>query len=277
MDNESAVEVTGSARPSFLLSCERSGSTLLRWLVDAHPEAVSPGELRLGTLAFDLYMAISRTLTADCAEAERVQSTLREVRRTIDGLMSKFAIERGVQVWCEKSPGNLRYLDYLANAYPDALYICLYRSCHDVVRSCLSLSREGFMSDLIPYVREQPGNLVAAMTLNWVEQNERLIRFELRNPWISVRVRYEDLVARPTSEVARLLDFLGLPPDSGIVNRAFSVPHGSGGGDSKIVTRDGITKASVSAVDELSWDGISPSLRHRVNELSRILGYRGIP
>ena len=44
-----------AARPAFILSTERSGSTLLRWLLDAHPEIVSPGEILLARLGFDLY------------------------------------------------------------------------------------------------------------------------------------------------------------------------------------------------------------------------------
>ncbi|HEX2642137.1 MAG TPA: sulfotransferase, partial [Thermoanaerobaculia bacterium] len=36
----------------FILSCHRSGSTLLRFILDTHPELYCPPEVFLGTTAF---------------------------------------------------------------------------------------------------------------------------------------------------------------------------------------------------------------------------------
>jgi hypothetical protein len=49
---------TGARRlqkpPIFILSCYRSGSTLLRYILDSHPDVYCPPELSLGQSAVDL-------------------------------------------------------------------------------------------------------------------------------------------------------------------------------------------------------------------------------
>jgi hypothetical protein len=78
--------------PLFVLSCERSGSTLLRYLIDTHPELASPGELVLGqlvaTLARSLDRSIGQTILGD--EVERQRQTRTEIRRIVDGIMSSY-------------------------------------------------------------------------------------------------------------------------------------------------------------------------------------------
>src|SRR5438067_867005 len=48
--------------PIFILSNPRSGSTLLRFLLDAHPSICCPGELRLGAICEFVTTAVESTL-----------------------------------------------------------------------------------------------------------------------------------------------------------------------------------------------------------------------
>jgi len=267
----SDLPVAAAVQPAFVLSGERAGSTLLRWLLDAHPEVASPGELRLGRLAYDLYVTLSRTSTVN--EEDRVQATLREVRGALDRILTPYARARGRRVWCEKTPENLLYLEALANAYPDARYVCLHRDWRDVVNSCLEISREGFMDELAAYARRRPDNLVEAMAESWADKTTKLLEFEHRNPSLCRRVRYEDLVRNPGEVLPDVFEFLGVARESDVVGRAFSMVHDGGGGDFKIHATSGVGVDRIGAGANVRMERLSTSLRARVSSLSRRLGY----
>lgn len=264
-----------AVQAAFVLSCERSGSTLLRWLLDTHPDVASPGELRLGRLAFDLYVTLSRTVLVDRPDGDptRVRDTLREVRHTLDGILGRYARSRGKRVWCEKSPENVAYLDALANAYPDGRYVCLYRDPRDVVHSCLDVGRDGFMPELAGYARREPDHPVQAMTRSWADKTHRILAFERRNPGLSHRLRYEDLVRSPHDRLEALFSFLGVPNVTGLAERAFRERHDAGGGDRRIHRTSRVEASRIGRGRDLPMDRIEPALRVRVNSLARSLGY----
>ncbi|MCA1615986.1 MAG: sulfotransferase, partial [Acidobacteria bacterium] len=75
--------------PFFILSTPRSGSTLMRYIVDTHPEVACPSELNLGVLCDDLYMVVALTLGQTLPDppgsAANERAVLAEVRRIVDG------------------------------------------------------------------------------------------------------------------------------------------------------------------------------------------------
>jgi protein-tyrosine sulfotransferase len=269
-----------AARPAFILSTERSGSTLLRWLLDTHPEIVSPGEILLGRLCFDLFVTLSRTVIATEDIADRVamnRATLAQVRPIVDGIMTRYARARGARMWCDKTPQNLQHLPLLVDTYPDARYVCLYRDGLDVAHSCLEISREGFMVELLEYVRRSPHDLVAAMLDSWCDKTELLLKMELHHRQVCHRVRYEDLVARPGEVLPPLLEVLGVAPDPSLAERAFSAHHDGGGGDSLIRDTQRIERGRVGRGRTLDTDRLTETQRARADSLLRALGYAELP
>jgi hypothetical protein len=76
-----------AAPPVFVLSCERSGSTLLRYIIDTHPQICSPAHLHLGQLCRSLYTSTFYSLgqTMEVTdEAMRERLVAAETRRVID-------------------------------------------------------------------------------------------------------------------------------------------------------------------------------------------------
>lgn len=269
-----------AARPAFILSTERSGSTLLRWLVDTHPDVVSPGEILLGRLCFDLFVTLSRTVIATEDIADRVamnRATLVQVRAIVDGIMTRYARARGAGVWCDKTPQNLQHLPLLVDTYPDARYVCLYRDGLDVAHSCLEISREGFMVELLEYVRRSPHDLVAAMLESWCDKTELLLKMELHHRDVCHRVRYEDLVARPAEVLPPLLEFLGVAPDPTLAERAFAASHDDGGGDPLIKDTQRIESDRVGRGRTLDTGRLTETQRARADSLLRAVGYAEIP
>lgn len=259
--------------PSFIISCERSGSTLLRYLIDTHPLLASPGELGLGNLARELAEVVKRTLGQ--VEPQRAaQIALMETRTIIDGIMTRYAQARGKATWCEKAPVNVHHLSVLRAVYPDARYICLYRNAPDVVFSCLETMRYGqIMRELREYMRLCPQSPVSAMVVSWTDKTSKILAFENENKEICHRICYEDLVARPDEVLPPLFDFLGVEWIPHIVKDAMHKTHDMGGGDCKICTTKRIEKDRVGRGNLIDFKGLSAERLARMNALLDELDY----
>lgn len=256
--------------PIFILSCERSGSTLLRYMLDTHAEIACPGELVLGQFVRSLRQLLERTRSPDAA-ADWVRC---EVSRTVHARMAQYARARGKSRWAEKSPGNLEFLDELVWAFPEARFICLYRRSLDVVHSCLECSSHGFMPELAPYAARSPDNLVAAMLENWAAKNARLIALE--RTAACCRVHYEALVGDPAATLDRVFAFLGLGWEHTLLDNIFETPHDPGGGDYKIrsatrIERDRIGIGASISPNKLA--AVPAPLQRQCTELHLELGY----
>lgn len=270
-----------SQTPIFILSAERSGSTLLRYLLDSHPDIGSPGEIWLGRLCDWLLMGLPRLRpTGDVAEHVDVEgAVVAEARRVIDEIMSAYLERTRKRIWCDKTPANLKYLPSLARVFPDARYLCLYRSCLDTVYSCIEASRFGIMHELQEYVMQRPGNLVQAMIESWVDKNTRLALFEAERPKDTHRLRYEDLVRDPERELMRACRFLHLKWDAGMITNALRIPHFQGGGDGKILGENTIHQRSLGGGKSIpaGWlNSVSVPVIGRTNQLLKHLGYEPI-
>jgi len=262
--------------PLFVLSTERSGSTLTRILLDTHSQICSPGELALGRLSMNLYNIIKRTRgeVLGLAEGKPLDDfCFKETRRIIDDIMNGYANAKGKPIWCEKAPHNVMYLEELILTFPDARFICLYRNCLDVVNSCLDGSRIGFMDELTEYVVKSPGNLVSAMIDSWVDKTKRIFQFETRFPSKCHRIKYEDLAINPQHTLQPLFRFLGLAWEPEIITKAFQVRHDSGGGDPKVLFTRKVNSANIGKGSTIPYPSLEPDRLEAMNALLRRLDY----
>lgn len=263
------------APPIFILASARSGSTLLRYIVDTHPDICCPAELNLGNLCSQLLRVHSYTtaqLSTASQEREIQQRICAEVRQTVSDIMLSYAKAKDKINWCEKSSDNLTYADALMKVFPGAKYICLHRHCMDVVYSLLEMSRFGFVEWAVNYVHKNPRNLVAAMAEYWADYTERLLKFERRNASECFRIKYETLVSDPSTTLNQLFAFLGVDWDESLLNEIFSVRHDPGPGDIKISFEKHIHKNSVGKGSTILGSHLS-NMRERVNLLLEELEY----
>jgi predicted lipid carrier protein YhbT len=265
-----------AAPPVFILSCERSGSTLLRYIVDTHSEICCPGQLYLGQLCRDLHTTIfyslGQTIEAS-SEAERGRAVAAEVRRVLDELMGRYARAKGKRMWCDKTTLNIQHLKILNTVFPDAKWLCLYRHGMDVAYSSIECSRLGFMPELAPYVRQNPENIVAAMVENWVDKTGKLLAFEREHGERCFRVRYEDVVLNPAETLRRMFAFLDLEWSDSLIDAIFTTPHDPGSGDRKILFSKKIDQSSIGKGSTLPHEDIPADLLAEMNRLLEELAY----
>ena len=265
-----------TAPPVFVLSCERSGSTLLRYIIDTHPQVCSPAHLHLGQLCRSLYTSIFYSIgqTMEVTdETMRERLVAGETRRIVDELMGRYATAKGKQMWCEKTTENLQYLKFLRDVFPDARSICLYRNCMDVVHSSIECSRLGFMPELAPYVQKRPDNIVAAMVDSWIEKTTTLLEFEQAHSSQCFRIKYETLVAEPSETLSPMFAALGLDWDEKLLNDVFSTQHDPGSGDTKILFTKKVNTGSIGRGSTISRSNIPDDLLEKMNHLLARLEY----
>ena len=273
----------------FILSTERAGSTLLRVLLDSHPQVAAPGELGLGDLCHRLLIILTRTLgqtespasplstdlwlAGVAPQGEAAAKVLAETRAVVDGILSRYARACGKERWCNKTPSDLPYAELLRLLFPEARFLCLHRHGYDVVASCLEVSRYGYMRELAPYVMSSPSNTVAAMMRSWVEKTEQILQFESYWSQQCMRLRYEDLVSQPQSTLEAVLRFLDLRPCPDLHTSALQHPHHKGGGDPRIWTTEGLESDRIGAGKKLPKALLPRALADQAATLLDKLGY----
>jgi hypothetical protein len=264
--------------PFFIQACERSGSTLLRYIVDTHSQLCSPAELYLGRSLEAMKVTLERSTALLRPEAERQAFVTSELRRRCGGILDEYALGKGKKAWCEKTPVNLQSLDLIDRVFPDARHICLHRNCMDVVHSALEAGRYGFVEGLTEYIRRDPTNLVAALAQSWADKTEWLLQFEQAHRDRCHRVRYEAVVFEPATVLPAMFQFMGYPWEPALLDAVFRIPHDQGAGnagDRKIrLTRK--IERRVGSGSTISRQHLPAALLLRVNGLLRQLEYSEI-
>jgi protein-tyrosine sulfotransferase len=264
-------------RPILVLSCARSGSTLLRWILDTHPDIYAPGEVNLGRLANDLYLSLASLSGKQVFPRTRDPQVFSEIRSIVSGLLDSRTHARGKKVWCEKSPPNVDHRELLSLLYPEARFVCLHRHPLDVMHSCLEACRYGFfMTVLTEYVRSSPHDLLTALASYWADVTEALLACERELPGRTFRIRYEDVVADPAETLERLFHFLDLDWDPSLLDAIFTTRHDPGIGDLKVEFSGRIRRDSVGAGRLLPFQP-GGRLAERVARLLTELGYETLP
>ena len=205
----------------FIVGVPRSGTTLLRLQLDAHPELAIPPETGFGELAarFD-GRPVTPTVLLD---AITELPTWRDLHVERDALAAafqehpRFDLGAGLRAYYrlyaaahrkdrygDKTPGHTAHMDVLARTLPEARFIHIIRDGRDVAASLRGLSFA-------------PGDGgIAAIAAEWRDTLWRVRRAAARLPHY-VEVRYERLVAEPEAVLRELCDFLELSFDAAML------------------------------------------------------------
>jgi hypothetical protein len=206
--------------PVFIIGFQRSGTTLLRLMLDAHPQLAIPLDpvglwehyaARLDEYAQLATCADVERLVRDIAAEERIR--LWELRAAPEEILARvgsrtysavieafyrtYAASRGKLAWGDKDPGNMLRMHQVNAWFPAARFVHIIRDGRD---ACLSQLQVDFGFD--DFLDCASG---------WCEQVTWVRRIgAILGPDRYREVRYEDLVTRPEHELRALCPFLGL-------------------------------------------------------------------
>lgn len=273
----------------FVLSLPRTGSTLLRVMLDTHPDIFCPDELNLGRLLDALYdtneglAELSRTgPMLGAADVDPASPPALATRRIVSHLLAAAARRKGKPLWCDKSPNNLGHRDLIAKLLPDAQFILLHRHCLDFAMSCLRACMYGFFLGAIEdYVRKDHKNTLRAVIRAWEETTRELLAFETEHGERCLRLHYEDLVTAPAESLGRICEFLGVELDPRVLERVFSSPHPqrASHGDPSVLYARTIVDRSIGTGAEINpamMKTLPADLWRRMNEVLELLGYPAV-
>jgi Sulfotransferase family len=204
----------------FVVGVSRSGTTLLRLMLDAHPELAIPAEThfvpdllergRAGPEELVDAIVGARTwgdfgLQAEALRAEVAAADARgpaDVLRAFYGLCAR---ERGKPRWGDKTPGYVKRMGAIAAGLGEARFVHLIRDGRDVA---LSRRARGMGAT-------KPIGEVARLWQRRIENARRQAR-RLRGRYLELR--YEDLVADPEPALRRVCELIELGYDPAMLS-----------------------------------------------------------
>ena len=215
------------APPLIILGVGRSGTTLLRVMLDRNSELAIPYEtffvpqlahrhgrrLQLDQFLDDLGRL--RTLYDWGIRPEDVRPRLREGMTTseaIGAIFETYAERQGKQRWGDKTPLYMQQLPLLERLFPEAIWVHLVRDGRDAALSFLELP-EGFSGKTWAQPRT-----VAQFAARWRTEILAARRLGRHSGARYFELRYEDLVAEPERELHRICEHGALPWEPGMLD-----------------------------------------------------------
>lgn len=212
----------------YLLSSERSGSNLVRRIINRSAEISGPPAPQL-LKAFGPYWSLiepngeNREKIAHLAVSllydhpspwdhkietddliAHLDSKGWDFERICDYCYSEYARQDGKTGYMPKENYAFDYAFQLANRFPDALFVYLVRDPRDFALS---------------YKNAPGGPKVAWMAAKqWQSDQQKSLIFRDAYPDRTYTIRYEDLVTDAEEEVQKMFEFLDLPYNSRVLN-----------------------------------------------------------
>ncbi len=286
--------------PLFIVGASRSGTTLLRLMLNAHPRIAIPHEFKYFAVVnkyakqglwknplddrtfediVDAFLAKRDHVFEDMGLEHVKSKILEDSDRTIAGPFRVAAREwmshYGKSVWGEKTPYHLFYADVLIEMFPEARFVYMMRDPRAVVRSMNKI--EYFSDDTV------------LNALNWKRAaTVGLTGLKKAVPSDQYMVlKYEDLALDPQHFLEILCDFIGEEFDDQMLSfykdsSKYMAPEIKTKNVTRAVTdqsidtwRDELDKPAIRAVEDVCGPGMeahgyvrslgSPTFAERIN------------
>ncbi len=220
-----------SLRPLFIFGCYRSGTSLLRLILNAHPNIFIPEETQfiphigkvinkygnlekqenLNHLLRDICSLLRRKARWEkLPSPKRIKSFLPQKPNYADVIRGVILSMvdgdiKDLKYWGDKTPKYINSFQYLSQLYPDAKFINIIRDGRDVAAS---VKKEPFWGGRTP--------LMVAEEWNYRILNGLLGEISLGKKRFFT-VQYERLVSNPETTLKEITDFLDIDFDKSML------------------------------------------------------------
>lgn len=188
-------------KPCFLVGAERSGTTMLRLMLDGHPELAwwSEFEFSVDHLSSPGVWPDTREFL-QTLETDRIFNSydlVSDETLTYPELINSFIHQKQVRDRKQLVGATIhRNFDRILWMWPDARFIHILRDPRDVAKSCIAMG--------------WAGNTWKGVE-RWIEAEQLWDHIkEQIDPSRYIEVRYEVLIAEPEKTLTQICEFLGL-------------------------------------------------------------------
>ena len=205
-------------RPVFIVSAPRSGSTLLRLIMDAHPNIAIPPPCWLFELVFPYLFSYG-----DLSEKSNFESLIEDVLETptiknwpikfsvqelsnevpertfgalVDAMHRQYARSQGKGRWGEKSPRDCFWIDEIRQNYPDAQFVHIIRDGRD---QAIDIAESPTLMPFNIYAGAEMWRLFVSAVLDSANSLDKQNYYE---------IHYEKMCAEPENQIRQLCEFL---------------------------------------------------------------------
>lgn len=205
---ESSAPITDP--PIFIVACPRSGSSLLRRIIDSHSRIACPPESHFLRPVLD-GLADRRSMVGLESMGFGRDVVLARTRVFVERFFLDYAAANTKARWADKTPLYVDYLDQLDELFAGTpRYVMLYRHGLDVAFSLTEVFGEDLYT-LTPATSRDDHKLIRTAARYWSDRVERMQRFQRAHPDRTMAVRYDRLVTEPLPVLQSLFAFLGEP------------------------------------------------------------------
>jgi len=226
-------EHRGCPNPVMLIGMPRSGTTLMRQVIDSHSNIACPPEtffLREFARVFEdrQSMAGLRTMGYERGDAIKL------VRQGVEPIYGLYAESKGKKRWADKTPPYVFILPFIEEMFgPGCQYLMLYRHPLDILYSMWRMPgmREGRLFE------RYDGDPLRNAAMYLADGTRKMMAFEAEHPDRCFHVRYDRFTTEPEATLRELLDFLGEPWEESVL-RFNEQEHDRGQGDPSATSFD---------------------------------------
>lgn len=220
------------APPLFVLGVRRSGTTLLRVMLDRHSRLAVPDESYFIPQLADRHrgavdpaafiddlrrLPTLRDWGVDIDEVEVRLEPGMSPGEAIRAVYAAYASTRAKERWGDKTPMYMQHLPLLERLFPDARYVHLVRDGRDAAVSFLQMP-EGVVTRSWAHPKD-----ARSFACQWRSEVVAARRLGARVRDRYLEVRYEALVAAPEQELTRIAAHAGLEFEPSMLDYVGSV------------------------------------------------------
>uniref|UniRef100_A0A7C4LQS8 Sulfotransferase n=1 Tax=Schlesneria paludicola TaxID=360056 RepID=A0A7C4LQS8_9PLAN len=207
------------ANPIFVLGAHRSGTTLMRRILDSHPRIACPPESQFMVHFFNLVQH-ERSMIGLADLGFHEAEALRLLRQSASQFHEIYRRAKGKPRWADKTPEYVDHLPGLYRLFGDvATFVMMFRHPLDVATSrwtrLMHLVKRPDKQQLVDICQKVA--VAQAHQLEFLQQHAA-------QTWV---IFYEELVANPEQILRGMCTFLGEPWDECLL-RHDELPHDYG-------------------------------------------------
>lgn len=207
-------------RPIFVIGVHRSGTTLVRLVIDSHSRIACPPE--------SFFLLPERALLDDAKALEgllamgfKLDHVVARLREHVAYFFELYAATKRKPRWADKTPSYVACLDFIETLFPDAQYVMVYR--HGLDSAC-SIAQIPDILEAEPHIAACGGDRFAGAARYWATQCGAMRAFAAGHPGRCHEIFYEKLTSDPEPEARRLFAFLGEPWEPAVLE-FYAQPH----------------------------------------------------